>query len=708
MEAIATLEAQRGQSEGPLERAVEMALLALRDKLAAIQLTPGDHQQRHLAVLVADLSGFTALSEWMDAENVRDALNAMWAVLDPVIAAHGGQIDQHAGDSLLALFGLPQPRQGDAVRALRAALTLQAELALFNDRARAAADAGGGPSWAADWPGPRMRIGVHSGPVYFARPSASARVSAVGETVAVARRLERAAPAAGVMTSAAVYRESQAQIQLSVAPAGTTAGRPGEDVYLALGERVEVPTFSPALVAGQITRLIGRTEELDQLELALQATVDSGAPQVVSLSGAAGVGKSRLVHEFVGRARLLTSALTVLHAAASAACPDTPYALVRDLLLRRLGIRPQDSDYLAGDRIRRALGGLDHREQGRRQLSTTSSLLAAHETLRQLLDVRAAHDLPPEQVLGVVDALLRAMTATGPVIVILEQAHRADRQSLDLVERLVHSRALPVLFLVVSADSQALPELLWPADDDPFAPVTRLVVPPLSAVDGRLMATDILSALSPLPMRLLDLVVAESGGIPLYIEAFIRLLMERGVITVGERWRVDMAQVESTHLPSGLPRLMEARLLNLPALERRVLQLAAVAGPLFWDSALLDAQAPLLADATGPEVEAALISLEMRRYFVRDATYSFAATQAYAFRREAFHDAVYHSVPAPECQAQHLHMAHWLIANRNDARFRAWFPVDVMIARHFAAAGETTQAAIWQRRGGPALPIGPA
>ena len=700
VEAIAALEAQRGSADVRLDRAVETALQALRDKLAAVQSVPSDAQQRDLVVLVADLSGFTAISERMDAEKVRDALNAMWRALDPVVAAYGGRIDQHAGDSLLALFGLPQARQGDAARALLAAQALQAELGLFNERVRDVAEESGGATWAAGWRAPSMRIGVHSGPVYFARAAGSGRVSAVGETVAVARRLERAAPDAQVLVSAAIYRQTHARFQFTAAPPGVivAAGRPlGEDIYLVVGERPEVPIFSPTPVAGHLTRLIGRGVELDELELALQTTVDTRLPQVVTVMGAAGLGKSRLVAEFEGRARLLSSSLTVLRGSAQPVCPETPYGLIRDLLLRRLSIRPQHSGPLIADRIRRALGALDRPERGRR-LSATGHLATTQEVLRRLLHVHAAAELSPDEVQSVIEGVLRAVTVSGPAIVVLEGVHRADKESLVLVERLARSEdPLPVLMVLVAAGGAAPLGGVPGQDDDPFSPVTQLRLPPLSAVEGRLMATDILGPLSP-PMRLLDLIVAESGGNPLYIEAFIRLLMERGVIAVGERWRVDMARAESMHLPNGLPGLMAARLENLPDAERLVLRAASVMGWLFWDAALLESQSPLLGDLTAPEVEAALLSLEMKRFFARDATYSFAATQAYAFRREALHDAAYATLTQVERQAEHRRMAHWLIANQRDARLTAWLPVETMVAHHLAAAGQVAEAAVWQRR----------
>jgi len=706
VEAIAALEAQREPGDRMLERAVATALVALRDKLAELQSNSGDHQ-RQLAVLVADLSGFTALSERMDAEKVREALNAMWRVLDAVILAYGGQIDQHAGDSLLALFGLPQPRAGDAARALHAALTLQLELVLFNERVRQAADAGQGAVWAGDWPGPAMRVGVHTGPVYFARAAGSARLTAVGETIAVARRLEHAAPTGRVLTSTAVVRQAGMQLQFEAAPdeLAAAAGRPpGEPVFVAAGERADPLTFAPALVAGQVTRLIGRDEPLDQLENALQAAIDSGAPQVVTLLGAAGAGKSRLVHEFEARARLLTGVSDVLRADGRLFEAEAPYALVRDLLLRRFGIRPQHSHFIIEDRIRRVLDALDRPERGRR-LSTTGRLGSTLGLLTQLLDARTAARLPLDDVQQLVERLLGAITATGPAILILEDVHRADRRSLDLVERLAQAGGpLPLLVLAVAADRGEALELPWLGqEDDPFSPVSRLVVAPLSAVDSRLMATDILSQLTPPPMRLLDLIVAESGGNPLYIEAFTRLLMERGVIAVGERRGVDMAEAERTRLPAGLARLIETRQLALADERQRVLQAAAVVGPLFWDVALLETRAPLLDDLTEPEIEATLLELERQRFILRDPTYSFGASQAYRFRREVGHQVAYESLDAAARRAQHRRVAQWLIAQQSDDRFRAWFPTEGLIARHFTVADEPGQAAVWQRRAGQML-----
>ncbi len=113
--------------------------------------------------------------------------------------------------------------------------------------------------------------------------------------------------------------------------------------------------------------------------------------------------------------------------------------------------------------------------------------------------------------------------------------------------------------------------------------------------------------------------------------------------------------------------------------ERFVLRHAAVSGPLGWDDALMEAKSA--ADFTAPEIETALLSLEMKRYLIRDDVYSFAATQAYAFRRDTVRETVYRGVPEGERRTSHVEVAHWLVANEYDARFSAWFPIEAMIAR---------------------------
>ena len=708
VEAIATLEAQRGLvgDDRDLNHAVDTVLLVLRDKLAQLQAEPGDQARHQLTVLVADLSGFTTLSERMDVERVRDAINAMWGVLDAVIQSWGGQIDQHAGDSLLALFGLPHARQGDAGRGLHAALSMQQELALFNERARRAAEDPLDESWVGEWPGPEMRIGVHSGPVYFVRsPAASragiGRATAVGEAVVEARRLEKLAPAGQVLVSDAIQRQNLTRFHFTPAPEYSNHVLESGEAWLVNGERSVDIRYSPGTIAGRVARLVGRTEQMDRLQLALQSAIDSRAPYLLTVVGAPGAGKSRLIHEFEGQARLLSGSPTILRAGTQGALPDFPYALVRDLLLRRFSIRPQYSPYLIEYRLRQGLIRLASGRQAHPLQPDSRSTGQTLTLLEKLLDAHTAASINIDEVLGVVEPILRGITADGPAVCILEGINRADSQSLELVDQLVRKgESGPILFLglaTVAAATDPEKTLPWLGHtEELFSPVERLDIPPLSAVDSRLMAGDILAPLSPIPMRLLDLVVAEAQGNPLYIESFIRLMIERGGISTGDRWRVDMDRAEKTPMPSGLPALIDAQLACLSQAERRVLQYASIFGPLCWDTALLELIPET--EMASAEVEASLLGLVYKQYFVVDEVYSFGASQAYTFQRDTVREAAYASLPDDERRRLHLAAANWLIATQNNTRLGAWFAIDVIIAGHFVRAGQHDRARSWSQR----------
>ena len=135
----------------------DTAVAALRQKLMSLQTRDGRMEQA--TVLVADLSGFTAMSEMMDAEEVGLTLNALWQRLDRVVEVWGGTVDKHTGDGLIALFGLPTPYKDAPERAVQAAFDMQLEVAVFNEQAlqRLQSDH--------FWVRLRLRIGIHSGPV---------------------------------------------------------------------------------------------------------------------------------------------------------------------------------------------------------------------------------------------------------------------------------------------------------------------------------------------------------------------------------------------------------------------------------------------------------------------------------------------------------------------------------------------------------------
>jgi adenylate cyclase len=705
IEAIAALESKKDPAglDRELDWAIQTALSALRGKLAEIVAQPNLDQRPELAVLVADLSGFTALSEHMDAENVREALNAMWHVLDKVIRAWGGQIDQHAGDSLLALFGLPHPRRYDATRALQAALAMQVELNLFNDRSRAVTADDETYVWARDWPGPQMRIGVHTGPVYFAQAPGSGQRTAVGDTILVGRYLEKRAPPGQVLISSAVYRAIHSQFLVEVLTG--RADRPPEIVdgwyeeahaYVALGERPDRGSL-PQGLEGLPARTVGRTIELDDMQMVMQSVIDSRAPQLITIGGGPGTGKSRLIREFETHMRLLGESLTILHGQTPQVGPVLPYSLVRDLLLRRLSIRAQHSRHMIEAKLRHALIQIRSESLGKPQLMTIDKAI---ELLLQLLNIKTASSLDADDVFALVVRLLENITVDGPAVLVLDHINRADSQSVELVDRLLLVESDLPLLILCTADYEitedhlsAIPWLRLEAD--PFSPAIPMGISPLSPVNARLMATEVFSWLSPLPMRLIDLAVAESRGNPMYIEEFSRLLLDVGLISGETTRRVDLAGVEAMKLPAGLGDLIRARVIRLAKEELTVLQQAAVMGHVLWD-AVLFASEPEAGDGIDrAAVAGALLNLESKQYLAPDSIHGFADIQAYKFERGYVRDIVYEMIPQDDRQRLHRRAANWWIAVKEDIQSGVWLPVDAMINWHLTQAGEGSRGTAW-------------
>jgi class 3 adenylate cyclase len=186
-QAIAALEAQRAILG---DAVVDPAIAGLRKQLAELEPTSAEQTRKQVTVLFADISGFTTMSETMDTEELSDTMSALWQRIDAVILEHGGMIDKHIGDAVIALWGADEAREDDPERAIRAALAAQAKLAAFREERDVQL---------------AMRVGLNTGPVLLGevRPG---EFTAMGDTVNLASRLEHAAPVGRVLISHGTYR----------------------------------------------------------------------------------------------------------------------------------------------------------------------------------------------------------------------------------------------------------------------------------------------------------------------------------------------------------------------------------------------------------------------------------------------------------------------------------------------------------------------
>jgi class 3 adenylate cyclase/tetratricopeptide (TPR) repeat protein len=701
-QAITVLEANRTVLGDAL---VDLSVTVLREKLNAVQRHPARLQHQQMTVLVADLSGFTAMAELLDAEEVRDTINAVWEKLDSVIEAWGGRIDKHTGDGMIALFGVPTAHDDDPERAIQAALDMQMELTLFNERAKFLSGAVR-TQWPHHFPDLRMRIGVNIGPILFSKVGTSSDYTAVGDTVRAATQLEELAPVGGVLISHDVYQRVHPLFDVdaldSIEAADDSDLLP---LYIVKREKHGAFRISMRSIEGVETHMVGRNSDLERLQRALQETIDDGAMQVVTISGAAGVGKSRLLFEFERWLALQPSPVRLFKGQADQQSGQLPYALIRDLFANQFDIHPRNSPAVAREKLVRGIVGIlqesKSEEEAREQAHFIGQLLGFNfnESVYLQEIVRDPHRVREYAFYDLAHFFKAAVRESPAAVLFFENAHWADEGSLDLIDHLVHEcQEVPLLVVVLARPSLIEKRPSWQVMESTHtASYARLNLQPLSPIDSRHLVTEILHNVPDLPLRLTDLIVNGAEGNPFRIEETIKLLIEDEVILKEEgRWRVQMGKLsELPSLPT-LADLLQVRLDRLSAVERVMLQTAAVLGHLFADSAVMQLVQLVDDSVAADQIASTFPLLEQKGLVYRRRVSTLVDAQEYRFRHEDLRRLVYDSIEAERRAVCHAQAADWLRRHSHphldDFAGR--------IARHFELAGDTERAAEWYGRAG--------
>ncbi|MBI1879683.1 MAG: AAA family ATPase, partial [Chloroflexi bacterium] len=358
-QAIAALEAQRALLG---DAVADVAIAPLREKLAALQTPspsphtrgmpqePTEQQRKQVTVLFADVSGFTAMSETMDPEEVSATMNALWSRLDTAITANGGWIDKHIGDAVMALFGVPTVREDDPERAIRAALAMQAELRAFTGASEES------PTTPENAPKLRMRIGINTGLALLGKVGTTGEYTAMGDAVNLASRLEHAAPVGGILISHDTYRHVRGVFDvLPLEPISVKGKTEPIQVYVVRAAKPRAFRIPTRGVEGIETRTIGREAELQQLQEALFAAYNERKTHLVSIVAHAGVGKSRLLYEFHNWLELQPERIMLFKGRATQETTQLPYSLIRRVLAYRFDIQENDSAAVAREKLEQGM-----------------------------------------------------------------------------------------------------------------------------------------------------------------------------------------------------------------------------------------------------------------------------------------------------------------------------------------------------------------
>ncbi len=529
----------------------------------AVRATPAD-ERRQVTVLFADLSGYTAVSERMDPESVKSLVDGALRRLGEEVTRYGGTVDKYIGDNVMAVFGAPVAHEDDEERAVRAGLGMQAAMDQINVDVMARHGAN-----------LQLRVGINTGEVLAGAIGDGYTV--IGDTVNVAARLQAASRPGTVTVGERTYRATSGEVEYrTLDPLHLKGKAEPVPAWEAVGLMAAQPTRR--VRARAATPLVGRDDELDLMESLYGRVTRERRPHLVTLVGQAGVGKSRLLHEFRQRVEHLSEQAPAFR---EGRClpygSGVVYWALSEVIRADAGILDEDSAEQAWEKIKDYACGLllddeSEREAVERRAAIVARLLGIEVPEEAAPMALQGEDDPQklrEAFFSAIRATMEARTREQPLVLAFEDIHWADHGMLDLIEYLAQWVRGPLLVLCLARD-----ELLEhrPAWGGGRRGATSIFLDPLSADETRKLVTGLLSGNAQAEVAA-EAVATRAGGNPFFAEEMARMLAEEGTI-------------ETAELPGTVQALLAARLDSLEPHERQLVQQAAVVGRTFWEGSV--------------------------------------------------------------------------------------------------------------------------
>jgi class 3 adenylate cyclase/predicted ATPase len=504
---------------------------------------------RWVSVVFVDLVGFTGWSESRDPEDVRVLLSGYFAVARTVIGRYGGVVEKFIGDAVMAVWGAPVAQEDDAERAVRAGLELVSAVAEYGRR-QALKDL-------------QARAGVVTGQVAsWANPGEGL---VTGDRVNTAARVQSVAQPGTVLVDDATRVASQAAIAYLPAEAHTVKGKT-DPLLLWQATRVVANVGGVQRVDGLEAGFVGRTRELALVKEWFHASTEGGRARLVLVSGAAGVGKSRLGWEFEKYVDGLATTVWWHRGRCLSYGEGVAFWALAEMVRQRFGIAEEDSAEVAAAKLAERLPTLVPDVEERAFVSQRLGVLVG------ATDV----DLGRDELFAGWRLFMERLAGTGPVVWVVEDLHWADNGLLDFVEYLLDwSAEFPIFVLALARPELAEHRPGWLADRRNAATLS-LDPLPSDLVDG------LLDDLVPgMPAEAKARIAERAQGIPLYAVETIRSLVDRDVVLPqGGVYRL-VGDLGDFAVPATLTSLLAARLDGLPTPERELVKSLAVLGGTF-------------------------------------------------------------------------------------------------------------------------------
>jgi class 3 adenylate cyclase/tetratricopeptide (TPR) repeat protein len=584
-------------------------------------------ERRLVTVLFTDLVGFTPLSESRDPEEVRELLSRYFDLCRRLIELYGGTVEKFIGDAVMAVWGTPVATEDDAERAVRAALDLVAAVSALGQEV-GAEDL-------------RARAGVLTGEAAVTIGAESEGMVA-GDLVNTASRVQSVAEPGSVYVGESTRRATEQAIVYEEAGSFELKGKEGL-TPLWKADRVVSGVRGTLKSHGLEAPFVGRDRELRQIKGLFHNCADERTAQLVSVTGVAGLGKSRLSWEFYKYFDGIALSVYWHRGRCLAYGEGVTYWALADMVRWRCRIAEDEAADSALEKLRTALDEHIPDPEERRFVEPR---------LAHLLGLGGHESHDRQDLFAAWRLFFERLADVYPTVLAFEDMQWADASLLDFVEYLLDWSRNSPLFVITFAR----PELLerrpsWGAGHRNFA---SLYLDPLP----REAMEELLTGLVPgLPAGVREQILARAEGVPLYAMETVRMLLDRGaLVQQGSVYR-PVGTIEELEVPETLHALIAARLDGLSADERRLLQDGAVLGKTFTRGGLA-----ALAGLSEKELDQLLQSLVRKEVISLQSDPRSPEYGQYGFLQELVRHVAYETLSKRERRARHLAAAEHLAA----------------------------------------------
>lgn len=609
-------------------------------------------EERRLAsVLFADVQGFTQLAEKLDFETVSDLIKGIWKRLDKVIEAHGGYIDKHLGDGVMAVWGAPFASDNDAEQAIAAGIELVKALDDF--------------CLESSIPGAeqlKLRVGINSGAVFAGYIGSRNEYTVLGDTVNVAARLEQIAEAGTVVIGENTFRMVRSSFRVKrLEPTPVKGKTEPVQPYMIEGylSHANRPKYQSA--DSLVTNMVARDTEIKRLEELFEHTCASQHPQMALIHGEVGIGKSRLMLEFHNRLQEKVENVLIITTRGLAQTSRIPYYLWRVMLRNHFGLRDDDKPDEVANKWNTGLINLW--ENAPENFRTE-----ANTVLSEIVGLSEGSEKPASEkqhrILFLMTDMLHRISKKNPLVLFLDDLQWADRESLQMLSFLMSIDEPKMSLLVVGA---ARPEFLKSQPQwHNLARTIQLEAIPFNAELVSLAYPD----LQGLPDEVLATIAAKAEGNPYFMEEIVKSLVKTGTLNKAAS-AAEIQEKLLSRIPESLSATLQARLDNLSREARAVALMASVVGRVFWVGSIIAQTKSAALPGIMPMTNAPNAVIER---FIQDGlrqlvraelafprrNSQFSEDQEYIFKNAFLRDVAYSLIPNRSRALLHQIVAGWL------------------------------------------------